>query len=351
MDCNFREPSLEARKLGYKVGIGAGKKETLVKYLEENEHIGILNDYARKGRIEYEIEEEEAEIETEGMSEEEILARSEKAAQEVKYELFLYLTRRLTEMNKSIGLKFDVMCAEIRILLVLERDSEAKVALQKTEHLMELGVDWGRKNKFKVYKGLLSMLEKDYRKAAELFLDALSTFEGEELLTYRELVHYSIFCGLLTLSRAEIGQKLMESSEVREVIGEIDGAGELVESFYECNYFQMFSYLVEFSESLLEDVNLRGTVDYFVYMMKVRAYNQLFTSYRAISLAQMSSIFRVRREYILRDIERMILREDLQCKISHSNMMVYNTPAETKDTLREQAEELSHTIQKIISSK
>ncbi|KAI5191011.1 26S proteasome regulatory subunit N7 [Nematocida sp. AWRm77] len=353
MDCNFKEPTLTAKKTLYKVLRGKVQVEVLTKYLKEHGMVGLLSAYARKGYIPEEPGLEESAAEDTGLDtlgEEDLFALCEEAAKKVQYERFVRASRRLVEINKSVGLKFDVYLAEIRMLLLLEQEKEAAAVIKRTESLIELGVDWGRKNKFKVYCGMFCMLEKEYHKAAELFFDSLSTFEGEEFVTYRELVHYSVFCGILTLSRAEIGKKLIDSSEVREVIKDIAGAEEIVGSFYECDYSKFFSCLVLFAEELLDDAWLKDRADYFIYMMKVRIYNQLFMSYKAISLEQMSGIFGVRREYVHADIETMILREDVLCKINHSNMMIYNTPAEKKDGITAQTEELSHKIQKMIST-
>lgn len=350
MDCSFKEPTLSARNILYKVAKGGVEAEVLRKYLKENEMDGLICYYSKKGYIREEVLPEVPETELDGLSEDELMALSEKYAKGVWHAQFIRATRRLTEINKSLGLKFDTYMAEIRMLLLLEQEQEVAAVIKKTESLLELGVDWGRKNKFKVYRGMVHLMEKNYPKAAELFFDSLSTFEGEEFVTYRELVHYSVFCGILTLSRADIGRKLIDSSEVREVIKEIPGAEEVVQSFYECNYAQFFACLAVFGDQLLEDAYLKDRADYFVYMMKVRIYNQLFMSYKAISLDQMSAIFGVRREYLHGDIESMILREDVLCKINHPNMMIYNTPAENKDQIKGQAEELSHTIQKMIAS-
>ncbi|OAG28976.1 26S proteasome regulatory subunit N7 [Nematocida displodere] len=349
MDFDFSVPTLEARKRLYSVHRGKEEAEALLVFLQEHGMSHLIRDYIQKGYISPAHDNAmETEPDLELMNEDELKELADKLSAEVSYERFLQTTQRLFTKNRSLALKFDAYTAETRMLMLLERLPEAEELVRKTESLLELGIDWGRKNKFKVYRGLFRMREKEYLKAAELFLDALSTFESEELLTYRELVHYTIFTGMLTLPRNEIGKRLIESSEVCEMIREIPSATELIQSFYECSYQEFFHHLAVFSEGLANDVNLKDSGDYFVYMMKVRTYNQLFMSYKAISVEQMSAIFRVSSGYVLKDIEGMILREDILCKINHQNMMIYNTPPESKGGLREQAEELSHTIQKLI---
>lgn len=349
MDFAFPKPVLEARRILNKVQRGEKTQQELVEYLEKEEMKCLLRQYARKGYIEEHNDRSmQIDQDLEEKTEDELREIGEQLSKEVDYDSFLLVVQRLCNINKALALRFDAYTAEIRMLLLLERNREAEQVLKNTDKLTELGLDWGRRNKFKTYKGLFCMQREAYREASELFLDALSTFEGEELITYKELVHYTIFCGMLVLPRQEISKRLIESSEVCEVVKDIDGAHELMVSFYECNYTCFFENLVRFASTLAQDVNTKPRADYFVYLMKVRAYGQLFMSYKAISLEQMADIFRVRPEYIIKDIEAMILREDLSCKINHQSMMIYNNAKPIANAMEVQEDTLSHIIQKMI---
>lgn len=50
--------------------------------------------------------------------------------------------------------------------------------------LIEEGGDWDRRNRLKVYEGVYSMAVRDFKKAATLFLDTISTFTSYELMDY-----------------------------------------------------------------------------------------------------------------------------------------------------------------------
>ena len=50
--------------------------------------------------------------------------------------------------------------------------------------LIEEGGDWDRRNRLKVYEGIYSMAIRDFKKAANLFLDTISTFTSYELMDY-----------------------------------------------------------------------------------------------------------------------------------------------------------------------
>ena len=54
--------------------------------------------------------------------------------------------------------------------------------------------DWDRRNRLKVYEGLYAMSIRDFLKAANLFLDTISTFTSYELMDYDVFVKYAVYC-------------------------------------------------------------------------------------------------------------------------------------------------------------
>lgn len=351
MDYTFKKPTLEAYKILFKVERGEEDSSVLKEYLKTNEMTGLLREYGKRGLLgEHAVPVEEEDEEMNNLPEEDLLKLSAKYSAQVEYDLFVKATRRLMEYNKSLMVRFDIYAAQVRMLILLGWREELDKKMEDIESLLELGIDWGRKNKFKVYKGLYHILRNEYDVASSLLIDALSTFEGEELMTYSELVKYCLFCGLMQLSRQSIRTKLVESSEVCDAAKDIPSALDLLLSLDRCDYSTFFKSLCKFAQELWDNAYLYDKIDYFIYRMKVRSYNQLFMSYKAISIKQMSSIFGVSEEYMIADVEGIILRGDLRCRINHQSMMVYKTPADSTDRISEKAEEILHTIQKMIAS-
>ena len=54
--------------------------------------------------------------------------------------------------------------------------------------------DWDRRNRLKVYEGLYAMSIRDFLKAANLFLETISTFTSYELMDYDLFVKYAVYC-------------------------------------------------------------------------------------------------------------------------------------------------------------
>ena len=79
--------------------------------------------------------------------------------------------------------------------------------------LIEKGGDWDRRNRLKVYQGLHSLTVRQFKKAAELFIDALSTFTATELISYTDFVALTMISGVLTLGRVELKKKVNQFFE------------------------------------------------------------------------------------------------------------------------------------------
>lgn len=343
MDFDFAEPTLDAKRLLFGVRQKKIGEDELFEYLRSRGMVYILQDYMNKGYIrERDISHlyREAEAVSKRLKEkEEKEATYEELKEEATHfakmcdiEGFRNRIKRVFEKNSSLNIKFDAFLCKIRILLLLERRTEVEAEMRQTRDVIELGVDWARKNKFKVYEGLHFMNAKRHAEAISLFLPSLSTFEGEELVTYRELVLYTVFTGGLTMERTALDKELINSSEILEVIREIPLAHEFLSTFFECDYGGFMSALLGFTASLEKDQYLKEQVDSFVYRMKARAYSQLFLSYNSISLVQMAEIFGVRANYIEKDAVAMILKGDLSCVINRENMIIYNVTKAEKES-------------------
>ena len=59
--------------------------------------------------------------------------------------------------------------------------------LERANAMMEEGGDWDRRNRLKVYEGLYCMAVRNFSKAADLFLETVSTFTSYELMDYKQV--------------------------------------------------------------------------------------------------------------------------------------------------------------------
>lgn len=74
--------------------------------------------------------------------------------------------------------------------------------------LIEEGGDWDRRNRLKVYQGVYSMAVRDFKAAATLFLDTVSTFTSYELMDYKAFVRYTVYVCIISLPRNQLRDKV-----------------------------------------------------------------------------------------------------------------------------------------------
>lgn len=74
--------------------------------------------------------------------------------------------------------------------------------------LIEEGGDWDRRNRLKVYQGLYCVAIRDFKQAAELFLDTVSTFTSYELMDYKTFVTYTVYVSMIALDRPDLREKV-----------------------------------------------------------------------------------------------------------------------------------------------
>ena len=82
--------------------------------------------------------------------------------------------------------------------------------------LIDEGGDWDRRNRLKVYKGTYKMAVREFKDAAELYLDTIATFTSYELMDYKTFVTYTVYSSMIALNRPDLRER--------------------VRSFYLCDY-------------------------------------------------------------------------------------------------------------------
>lgn len=60
----------------------------------------------------------------------------------------------------------------------------------------------------KVYQGLYCVAIRDFKQAAELFLDTVSTFTSYELMDYKTFVTYTVYVSMIALKRPDLREKV-----------------------------------------------------------------------------------------------------------------------------------------------
>lgn len=70
----------------------------------------------------------------------------------------------------------------------------------------------------KVYEGLYCMSTRNFKKAADLFLDSISTFTTYELFTYDTFIFYTVLTSIITLDRVSSKQKVFNLAAAKSYL-------------------------------------------------------------------------------------------------------------------------------------
>ena len=101
-----------------------------------------------------------------------------------------------------------------------------KAGLEAAKKLIDLGGDWDRRNRLKVYEALHLITARDVKSAAALLLECVSTFTCTELCSYNDFILYTVVTNVLALPRTTLKKKIVDGPEV------FDSANPFLEIIY-----------------------------------------------------------------------------------------------------------------------
>lgn len=239
--------------------------------------------------------------------------------------------RKTYEKTVSLGHRLDIIFHNIRIgLFFLDHDLITR-NIEKAKTLIEEGGDWDRRNRLKVYQGVYSVAIRDFKAAAQFFLDTVSTFTSYELMDYTTFVRYTVYVSLISLPRNELRDKIIKGAEIQEVLHQLPDVKEYLDSFYNCQYAEFFKNLTKVEKYLREDYMANPHYRFFVREMRILAYTQLLESYRSLTLPYMAEAFGVTVDYIDAELSRFIAAGRLHCKIDRVGRIVETNRPDSKN--------------------
>jgi 26S proteasome regulatory subunit N7 len=259
---------------------------------------------------------------------------------------------RLTaEKTVSLGQRLDIALALIRIGFYYNDQDLIKRNITKAKSLIEEGGDWDRRNRLKVYEAFHLMSTRNFSGATTLYLEALASFSAEELFEFKTLVYYVVVCGVLSLDRVLLKQKVVDSPEVLSVLSGFPSLERLLTNFFESEYQGFFVGLAEVTEEMKFDQALHPHVSYFSREIRVKSYRQYLSSYSSVKLKSMASAFGVTESFIDSELVRFVSLGKVDCRIDAVGGIITTTRPDTKNaqysTTVKQGDALLNRIQKL----
>ncbi|KAH9608501.1 hypothetical protein KSS87_012357 [Heliosperma pusillum] len=259
---------------------------------------------------------------------------------------------KLTETKTvAVGQKMDLVFYTLQVgLFDMDFDLISK-SIDKAKNLFEEGGDWERKNRLKVYEGLYCMSTRDFKKAASLFLDSISTFTTYELFTYDTFIFYTVLTSIISLDRVSLKQKVVDAPEILTVIGKIPFLSEFMNSLYDCQYKSFFTAFAGLAEQVKFDRYLQRHFRYYMREVRTVVYSQFLESYKSVTIEAMAKAFGVTVEFIDLELSRFIAAGKLHCKIDKVAGVLETNRPDAKNALYQatikQGDFLLNRIQKL----
>ncbi|XP_040989879.1 26S proteasome non-ATPase regulatory subunit 6 [Juglans microcarpa x Juglans regia] len=251
----------------------------------------------------------------------------------------------------AVGQKMDLVFYTLQLgFFYMDFDLISK-SIDKAKNLFEEGGDWERKNRLKVYEGLYCMSTRNFKKAADLFLDSISTFTTYELFPYDTFIFYTVLTSIISLDRVSLKQKVVDAPEILTVIGKIPHLSEFLNSLYDCQYKPFFLAFAGLTEQIKLDRYLHPHFRYYMREIRTVVYSQFLESYKSVTIDAMAKAFGVTVEFIDLELSRFIAAGKLHCKIDKVAGVLETNRPDAKNALYQatikQGDFLLNRIQKL----
>lgn len=255
------------------------------------------------------------------------------------------------EKPQSINQKIMVALHIIRLGLFFSDLPLVEEYIQKATILIDEGGDWDRRNRLKVYEGCYKMMARDFKTASKLFQESIATFTCTELMDYKTMIFYCIICCVLSMSRVDLKQKIVNAPEVLAVLNDIPHIGDFLNGLYECNYKRFFTAIVELYPYILDDKYLATHARYIYREFRILAYTQFLQAYKSVTMESMALAFGISIDFLDHELARFISAGRLNAKIDKvAGVIETNRPdaknAQYQDTIK-QGDILLNRVQKL----
>ncbi|GMY24716.1 26S proteasome non-ATPase regulatory subunit 6 homolog isoform X1 [Fagus crenata] len=251
----------------------------------------------------------------------------------------------------AVGQKMDLVFYTLQLgFFYMDFDLISK-SIDKAKSLFEEGGDWERKNRLKVYEGLYCMSTRNFKKAADLFLDSISTFTTYEIFPYDTFIFYTVLTSIISLDRVSLKQKVTDAPEILTIIGKIPYLSGFLNSLYDCQYKSFFMAFAGLTEQIKLDRYLHPHFRFYMREIRTVVYSQFLKSYKSVTIEAMAKAFGVTVEFIDLELSRFIAAGKLHCKIDKVAGVLETNRPDAKNALYQatikQGDFLLNRIQKL----
>lgn len=258
----------------------------------------------------------------------------------------------LEKEKTSTGKKIDANMEMAKIALINQDLPKLKETIAEAKRLNELGGDWDRRNRLKVYEALHLLLTRDVKEASKLLLECVATFTCVELCTYKQFMFYALITSVVTLNRNDLRKKVINDPHVITIIHELSNAKTLVNTIYQCDYKGFFAAILTTHPEIMENRFLGPLAVYLVREMRVLAYAQFLGAYKSVMFSSMATSFGISADMLDSELSRFIAAARLNAKIDKVGDIIETSRPDKKNSqyqeIIKKGDLLLNQIQKLV---
>eukprot|EP00286_Rhodomonas_abbreviata_P029126 CAMPEP_0181294512 /NCGR_PEP_ID=MMETSP1101-20121128/3643_1 /TAXON_ID=46948 /ORGANISM="Rhodomonas abbreviata, Strain Caron Lab Isolate" /LENGTH=341 /DNA_ID=CAMNT_0023399181 /DNA_START=157 /DNA_END=1182 /DNA_ORIENTATION=+ len=258
----------------------------------------------------------------------------------------------LNKEKVGTGKKIDATMEKARIALFNMDKARMKETVAEAKALNEIGGDWDRRNRLKVYEAYYLMSIRDLKGASKLLLDCVATFTCVELCTYKQFMFYTLLTCLIALDRNDLRKKIIDDPHVITIVRELPNERDLVNSMYNCDYKVFFQTILATHTEILADRFLGPATVYLVREFRVLAYAQFLEAYSSVMLSSMAASFGISTTLLDTELSRFIASGRLNAKIDKVGDIIETSRPDKKNAqyqdVIKKGDNLLNQIQKLV---
>jgi len=178
------------------------------------------------------------------------------------------------QKKTTTGQKVDIAFSKLRIAFSSDDLPLMSKTIEKAKEYVEIGGDWERRNRLKVYEAVFFTRTRHFSEAANMFLESVATFTAVELFEYPRFIKYAVATAVVALDRSTLKAKVIDSPEVIAVIHEVPHLQRFLNSIYNCQYREFFDAALQINQALLREPYFAPHARYFLRQARIVAYKQ-----------------------------------------------------------------------------
>lgn len=204
--------------------------------------------------------------------------------------------------------------------------------IDKLAGLVEKDGDWDARNRFNVYSGLNSLLQSNFTAAAPSFIAVIPTFSSTDIIGLDEAMVIAMYLGVITLSRKDLIDKLVESPEIIQTLVNHPLPQSFLETLYQCQYSKFYTLLPQIHTALLRSPYLGPIAARYLKEARVVSYRQFLTAFQIVKIDAFAKTFGVSPDFLEKDICSLIGTGRLNCTINAVERVLELQRTQNKNT-------------------